>query len=150
MILDLLLICLVTGMTSVGFFLATEENNILYFLKKPIIEKLQKWEKEKNFRVSEVNEMEAGDICAYEKDANPYDTQRLYFRQVYNRKINTLRIIFKPIFLCPRCMASLWSILIYAPITMYEYGMETTAITFLPAVFVTVTINCILHNIADI
>ena len=123
MYLDLLLYCFVTALFCIGFYGATEKGNILHFIKKPVLDEIENLEKWKAKRLSEINEMELGDLVKYEKDQNPYDTQRKYFRDIYDNQIKRLQLIFKPVFLCPRCMASFWSLTIYLPMACVNYGI---------------------------
>lgn len=155
MIHELLFYCLVTSLVSIGFFIATEKNNLLYFLKKPVIDWLADIEKERSQELSEVNKYESEECrehgCEFiQAIQDSCNKKRKEINDVYDKQKNLIYAVYKPVFLCPRCMASVWSILVWYPIVFLQYDMNTALAGLIPAMLATATINSVLFNNTDL
>ena len=173
---ELLFFCLLTSCVSVGFFLASERGNLLYFLKRPVENWIDELEFERNAEISFINNDEndeinllikdhpcyadAGDDFPYSDDLkkvrhNIKQAQKHYsnLREVksiyYNSQINFIINLYKPVFLCPRCMASLWSLFVYLPLCGHAYGYGYAFAYLIPAIFISALLNSILHKLAE-
>lgn len=145
--IDLFTLCLINSLIIMGFYAAMQPGNILHFIKKPVLKRLDDLEREKNHKVAEVNKLEAekGPVCD-----NAYKIQRDHFISKYDRKIRKIETIYKPIFLCPRCMASVYTIIIFLPYALMNYGWLPAITSLLPAMFITCIMNSIIYNHSDL
>ena len=146
---DLLFYCLITSLVCVGVFASTEKGNPLYFFKKPVLSWLDDIERERKNDISAINLAEQEGTKS-ENMSKVYKERRDGINEFYDEQSKFVTNIYKPIFLCPRCMASVWSLLIWVPLTCYHYDIWTAFCYIIPAMFVTVTMNSILYNQSDL
>lgn len=137
---------MITSLWCIGFYAATEKGNILHFIKKPVLDWLDRVETERQIELSAVNILES----QAEKQSNRFYLQREEINKHHDNEKSFIMTLYKPIFLCPRCMSSLHSSFLYCPLTVMNYGWPTFAITIVPAVFIITAINSILHNHSDL
>ena len=163
MLTTLLFYCLLTSLVSVGIFLVTEKGYLLYFLKKPVEQWIEDLENERNDELALLNRNEQAEIDfhKYEKHmaGMNYESKVKYInvhynllrkgkRDYYDNQINFITNLYKPIFFCPRCMASVWSLFIFLPLSISEYGTSGLLYLF-PAMLITATLNSLLHKIIE-
>lgn len=155
MIQELLFYCLITSLVSIGFFMATEKKNILYFLKRPVMDWISDIETRRTQELADVNKHESEECkehgCEFiQAIQDSCNKKRKEINQFYDDERDFVYSVFKPVFLCPRCMASVWSVLVWCPIVYYQFDINTVLIGIVPAILCTSTINSILFNNTDL
>lgn len=146
---ELAFYCLLTSLICIGFYAATEKGNVLHFLKKPVLTWLEDIEEARKNEIALVNKDEANGLGT-EVVIKMHKATRNRINDFYDKQSDFISNIYKPIFLCPRCMGSVWSLLIWFPLTITQYGLTTALYFIVPAIFITVTLNSILYNQSDL
>ena len=150
---DLLLYVFITSLVTMGFYVATHKGAPLYFLRWGVDNWITNLEQERADLISAINQEEAQcDECI--SDANHFkgyfNNRRKSIEQIINKEIKFIETVFKPVFLCPRCMASVWSFIVFLPLAESVYGWNIAITSLIPAIFCGAIINSILFNHSDL
>lgn len=150
---DLLFYVFITSLVTMGFYIATQKGAPLYFFRLNVDAWIGSLEAERTFKIGEINQEEAQcQECVSDPDhyKEYFRNRRKSIEQYYDSEIRFVQTIFKPVFLCPRCMASVWSFIVFLPLAESVYGWNIAITSLVPAIFCGAIINSILFNHSDL
>lgn len=146
----------ITSLWCMGLYIVTSDGKLLAFLRQPFSRLLNRKEEEYNMAVTKQKAEHKKSLALLELDNHSHKAERgKEMVERYNKRVEALRIahqrfmfrlrLLNPFILCPACMSSVHSILIFS--YTYWLGYHNLSVWSLPLIMLPVAfINDTIHD----